>query len=47
MPQATVNVYHEFERVCDKYVSMFELYCEKNIYLSRVTDDHVMVQRQR
>ncbi|KAK8809046.1 hypothetical protein WA171_001173 [Blastocystis sp. BT1] len=39
--EGTYRVFQEFDRVCDKYINMFELYCEKNILVPRIPDNHV------
>lgn len=36
-----MQVFKEFERVCDKYIYMFELYCEQNILMPRYKDSKV------
>lgn len=36
-----MRVFKEFERVCDKYINMFELYCEQNILMPRYKDSKV------
>lgn len=34
-------VFREFDQICDKYISMFELYCNRNILVPRVPETRV------
>ena len=36
-----MTVFREFERICDKYITMFELYCDKNVLVPRFPESHV------
>ena len=37
-----MTVFREFERICDKYITMFELYCDKNVLVPRFPESHVV-----
>ena len=37
-----MTVFCEFERICDKYITMFELYCDKNVLVPRFPESHVV-----
>ncbi|KAK8821648.1 hypothetical protein WA556_002095 [Blastocystis sp. ATCC 50177/Nand II] len=39
-----MTVFREFERICDKYITMFELYCDKNVLVPRFPESHVTPQ---
>ena len=39
--EGTMRVFKEFEKVCDKYIAMFELYCERNVLVPRFKDSKV------
>lgn len=38
-----MRVFKEFEKMCDKYIAMFELYCERNVLVPRFKDSKVYV----
>lgn len=39
-------LFREFEDVSEKYISMFELYCERNILSLRIPDTQVGVMSE-